>query len=242
MKDLARLSLKSPVYVSVHENAEHSTPEALQQSYIVCPLESKLDMLWSFIKHHKKSKILVFLSSCKQVRFVHLLFCRMRPGTSVLALYGSLHQLKRMAVYDDFCKKQAAVMFATDIAARGLDFPSVDWVLQLDCPEDATTYIHRAGRTARYNKGGESLLVLLPSEEPAMVEHLTQKKIPIQKIEVNQKKFVSVKRKFEALLARDMNLKECAQRAFKAYLKSVFLMKDKSVFDVSQLDLDAFAR
>jgi ATP-dependent RNA helicase DDX10/DBP4 len=44
----------------------------------------------------------------------------MRPGMSVLALYGSLHQLKRMQVYDDFCKRQSAVLFATDIAARGL--------------------------------------------------------------------------------------------------------------------------
>lgn len=34
-------------------------------------------------------------------------------------------------------------MFATDIAARGLDFPAVDWVIQLDCPEDSTTYVHR---------------------------------------------------------------------------------------------------
>jgi len=44
----------------------------------------------------------------------------MRPGISILALYGSLHQLKRMAIYEDFCKKQHAVLFATDIAARGL--------------------------------------------------------------------------------------------------------------------------
>lgn len=49
-----------------------------------------------------------------------MLFCRMRPGISLLALYGSLHQLKRMSVYDEFCKKQAVVLFATDIASRGL--------------------------------------------------------------------------------------------------------------------------
>lgn len=55
------------------------------------------------------------------------------------------------------------------------------------------------------------------------------------------KKMMSVTRKFEALLARDLNLKECAQRAFKAYLKSVFLMKNKEVFDVGKLDLPSFA-
>ena len=41
------------------------------------------------------------------------------------------------------------MLFATDIAARGLDFPKVDWVLQYDCPEDVASYIHRVGRTAR---------------------------------------------------------------------------------------------
>ena len=61
-----------------------------------------------------------------------------------------MQQLKRMEMYNSFCRKESVVLFATDIAARGLDFPAVDWVFQLDCPEDANTYIHRAGRTARY--------------------------------------------------------------------------------------------
>lgn len=54
-------------------------------------------------------------------------------------------------------------MFATDIAARGLDFPAVDWVLQMDCPEDVAMYIHRVGRTARYKvcaAGGRDALWL----------------------------------------------------------------------------------
>ena len=85
-----------------------------------------------------------------QVRFIFEIFRRLRPGTTVLCLHGAMKQLKRMEVYDSFCRKEYAVLFATDIASRGLDFPAVDWVVQLDCPEDANTYIHRAGRTARY--------------------------------------------------------------------------------------------
>lgn len=53
-----------------------------------------------------------------------------------------------------FLQKKAACLFATDIAARGLDFPAVNWVVQFDCPEDVPTYIHRAGRTARYKRHG----------------------------------------------------------------------------------------
>lgn len=67
VKDLARLSLKDPLYVSVHEHSTHTTPEGLQQSYIICSLEDKLAMLWSFIRNHMKQKIIVFFSSCKQV-------------------------------------------------------------------------------------------------------------------------------------------------------------------------------
>ncbi|KAL0275837.1 UNVERIFIED_CONTAM: hypothetical protein PYX00_003567 [Menopon gallinae] len=241
VKDLARLSLKNPRYISVHESKQHSTPDGLEQSYVVCELHDKINFLWSFIKNHKRQKILIFLSSCKQVKYVYTMFCRLRPGSPLLALYGSLHQLRRMRIYKDFCAKQNVVMFATDIAARGLDFPNVDWVVQLDCPEDGNTYIHRAGRTARYKKGGESLLVLLPSEEKAMVEELLNLKIPLNEIKVNPTKLVSPIRKMEALLARDANLKADAQRAFVAYIKWVYLMKNKKIFKVQALDFEKFA-
>jgi superfamily II DNA/RNA helicase len=67
---------------------------------------------------------------------------------------------------------QHAVLFMLDLAARGVDFPSIDWVVQADAPEDAATYVHRVGRTARYAKGSRVLLLLLPSEEQGMVEAL----------------------------------------------------------------------
>ena len=60
------------------------------------------------------------------------------------------------------------MLIATDIAARGLDFPDVDWVLQLDCPEDVSAYIHRVGRTARYTRGAPmSRICLLAAAGPS---------------------------------------------------------------------------
>ena len=242
VKDLARLSLKDPVYVSVHENSKISTPESLVQSYIICEQHEKLNVLWSFIKAHLKQKMIVFMSTCKQVKYTFELFCRMRPGTTLLSLYGTLSQFRRMAIYDEFCRKQNAILFATDIASRGLDFPSVNWVVQLDCPEDVNTYIHRVGRTARFEKGGESLLVVLSGEEESMIKQLSDRKIPINKIEVNSSKMMSIQRKAEALCARDVNLKESAQRAFKAYVKHISMMKDKTVFNLKNIDNDKYSR
>uniref|UniRef100_A0A8C2JC28 ATP-dependent RNA helicase n=1 Tax=Cyprinus carpio TaxID=7962 RepID=A0A8C2JC28_CYPCA len=176
VKDLARLSLKNPEYVWVHEQAKFSTPATLEQNYVVCELHQKVNMLFSFLRSHLKKKIIVFFACCKEVQYLFRVFCRLRPGISVLALHGKQQQMKRVEVYNDFVRKTSAVLFATDIAARGLDFPAVNWVLQFDCPEDANTYIHRVGRTARYKEGGEALLVLLPSEEKGMIAQLQDKK------------------------------------------------------------------
>lgn len=74
---------------------------------------------------------------------------RLRPGIPLRALHGKMKQQKRMVCYYEFCEAKSMCLLATDIAARGLDFPAVDWVVQLDCPEDVATYIHRVGRTAR---------------------------------------------------------------------------------------------
>ena len=68
VSDLARLSLKDPEYVAVHEAAASATPETLKQSYIRTPLPEKFDVLWSFLRANVKAKILCFLSSGKQVR------------------------------------------------------------------------------------------------------------------------------------------------------------------------------
>jgi ATP-dependent RNA helicase DDX10/DBP4 len=242
VNDLARLSLEDPIYVSVHEKSLVPTPDnLLSQCYIVCPLSEKLNILWSFLKSHRRKKVLVFMQSCKQVKYVHEIFRRLRHGASISALYGTLHQMKRMAIYDEFCKNDQAVLFATDIAARGLDFPSVDWVIQLDCPESATTYLHRVGRTARHAAVGNSFLMLLPSEETGMLQQLRAHKVPIEKIEPNPRKVISIQRKIEAYLAQDHELKESASRAYVAYLKSTYLLKNKAVFDVFALDTFSFA-
>uniref|UniRef100_A0A671RS63 ATP-dependent RNA helicase n=1 Tax=Sinocyclocheilus anshuiensis TaxID=1608454 RepID=A0A671RS63_9TELE len=241
VKDLARLSLKNPEYVWVHEQAKFSTPATLEQNYMVCELHQKVNMLFSFLRSHLKKKIIVFFACCKEVQYLFRVFCRLRPGISVLALHGKQQQMKRVEVYNDFVRKTSAVLFATDIAARGLDFPAVNWVLQFDCPEDANTYIHRVGRTARYKEGGEALLVLLASEEKGMIAQLQKKKVPINKIEVNPEKLVFVQQKLEAFLAQEKEQKERAQRCFVSYLRSVYLMKNKDVFDVFQLKLPEYA-
>lgn len=242
VKDLIRAGCQNPVFCSVHEHSKTTTPKALVENYVVCDTHDKFTFLWTFISSHKKQKILVFLSTCKQVKYIYNMFCKLQPGLCVMGLHGNMKQLKRMAVYEQFCRKKVGVLFATDVAARGLDIPAVHWVLQADCPEDVTTYIHRAGRTARYSMAGNGLLILTPAEEPVMVENLKAKNIPIQQTFIDAKRQHSISVKMEIVLTKYNSLKEDAVRAYKSYIKHIAQMKNKKVFNVLSIDLDAYAR
>ena len=240
MKDLARLSLRSPEYLAVHAESASATPPKLTQLVATCELDKKMETLWAFIKSHLTSKTLVFLSSCKQVRFVHETFRRMRPGVPVAMLHGRMKQQARMKTFESFARANHVCLFATDVAARGLDFPAVDWVVQADCPEDVPCYIHRVGRTARYTAEGKGLLLLTPSEAK-FAEELAAAKVPLKTMRLNQAKNVSITSSIQGLLGKDSELKYLAQRAVVSYLRSVYLQPNKDVFDVDALDVEAFA-
>ncbi|KAK4238667.1 P-loop containing nucleoside triphosphate hydrolase protein [Achaetomium macrosporum] len=241
VSDLARLSLKDPEYVSVHEAAPTATPATLQQSYIVTPLAEKLDTLWGFLRTNLKSKIIVFLSSGKQVRFVYESFKRMQPGIPLLHLHGRQKQVARMEITSRFASAKYSCLFATDVVARGVDFPAVDWVIQVDCPEDADTYIHRVGRTARYESKGRAVLFLEPSEEEGFLKRLEHKKVPIKKVNVRENKRKSIKNELQSQCFQSPDLKYLGQKAFISYTRSIYLQKDKEVFKFDELDLDGFA-
>ncbi len=140
-------------------------------------------------------------------------------GSNLLALYGTMNQLRRMEIYDQFCRKSHSILLSTDLASRGLDFPNINWVVQVDCPIDVNTYIHRVGRTARYEKNGQALLLLTPSESNVFVGQLESKKISVENLKVNQKYLVNIEVKLQGLCASNIELKESVS------MLSVFLTR-----------------
>ena len=241
VSDLARLSLREPEYVAVHETALTATPQRLQQNYVMAPLPEKIDILWSFLQSSKKAKILVFLSSGKQVRFVYESFRRMRPGIPLLHLHGRQKQSARLDITSKFSAAKFSCLFATDVVARGLDFPAVDWVVQVDCPEDADTYIHRVGRTARYERDGKAVLFLDPTEKDGMLNRLKTRKIPIEEISVRAKKQQSIKNQLQNMCFKDPQLKYLGQKAYISYVRSVHLQKDKEIFKLNEISLEEYS-
>lgn len=240
--DLARLSLTNPRYVGVGDGkGDAATPQELEQHYVRVELDDKLDTLWLFIKTHLKSKILVFFSSSKQVHYVYETFRTMQPGISLMKLHGRQKQTLRLETTDKFLRAQHACLFATDVVARGLDFPAIDWVVQVDCPEDAATYIHRVGRAARAGRAGKLLLFLQPLEEPAFVERLAAKHVDINRLNVKQARKKLIRTQLQALCFGSPELKYLGQKAFVLYMRLVHLQKDKEVFKFADMPAERYA-
>lgn len=181
------------------------------------------------------------MSTCSQVRFVYECFCGMQPGVPLLALHGKVKQERRTIIFMDFLRKKSACMFATDIAARGLDFPAVDWVVQLDAPEDASMYIHRVGRTARYEALGRALLILLPNEEHTVLKDLAAAELTLTRLSMNPRMAVSVAQRAAALLAEQPECRLLAKKAFSGYLRSLTLLPGQRAVDPKMLPLDDFS-
>uniref|UniRef100_A0A0K0G2B0 ATP-dependent RNA helicase n=1 Tax=Strongyloides venezuelensis TaxID=75913 RepID=A0A0K0G2B0_STRVS len=241
-QQLIQFSLKDPSYVRVHDSAKYVTPDMLVQKYCIVEEENKLNYLWSFIHTHRDKKILVFVTCCKQARFYVESLKILRIGLPILGLYGTMNQNKRTHTFQNFDKiNKGATLICTDVASRGLDFANIDYVLQLDCPAEVSDYIHRVGRTARNGKKGEAVLVLTKSQEKSMVAQLKGRNIPINKVNVDLEKLIDIKKKLQVSVVQEQELKDFAQKSFVSYLKAIYSMKDKTIFDVSSIDFKALS-
>jgi ATP-dependent RNA helicase DDX18/HAS1 len=188
--DLARVSLKeSPLYINVDEKKDTSTADGLEQGFVVVEADKRFLLLFTFLRKNQKKKVIVFFSNCNTVKFYAELLNYI--DVPVMDLHGKQKQQKRSATFFDFCKADTGILLCTDVAARGLDIPSVDWIVQFDPPDDPRDYIHRVGRTARAGGKGKSLLFLLPSEQ-GFLKYLKDAKVPLNEFQFPNSKIANV--------------------------------------------------
>jgi ATP-dependent RNA helicase DDX18/HAS1 len=214
VEDLARISLRpGPLYINVDHQKEHSTVAGLEQGYVICDSDKRFLLLFSFLKRNLKKKIIVFFSSCNCVKYhAELLNYIDLP---VLDLHGKQKQQKRTNTFFEFCNAKQGTLICTDVAARGLDIPAVDWIVQFDPPDDPRDYIHRVGRTARGAEGkGRSLMFLQPSEVGFLIQ-LKEARVPVVEFEFPAKKIVNVQSQLEKLIGQNYYLnKVCVDHPF----------------------------
>eukprot|EP00040_Diaphanoeca_grandis_P029532 m.173207 g.173207 ORF g.173207 m.173207 type:complete len:633 (-) comp31717_c13_seq1:243-2141(-) len=236
VEDLARISLKNePLYVGVDDKDEVATADRLEQGYVICPAERRFLLLFTFLKKNPNKKIMVFFSSCNSVKFHGELLNYI--DIPCLDIHGRQKQAKRTKTFFEFCNAKTGILLCTDVAARGLDIPAVDWIIQFDPPDEPREYIHRVGRTARGTEGrGRALLFLLP-EELTFLRYLKKAKVPLNEYDFPAKKVSNIQSQLERLIEKNYYLNSGARNAYASYLKAYASHALKEIFDVNKLDL-----
>jgi ATP-dependent RNA helicase DDX55/SPB4 len=185
VKQLVKAGLREPVTVTVREpgqaNGTTAMPANLHNYYLECGAEMRLSVLVALLSSLQGQKLLVFFATCASVSYFSSLVSRLCPELVILSLHGRMHN-KRQSIFDHFSTMDSGVLMCTDVMARGVDFPAVDWVLQFDPPSSSksvicrhasytlgsctmySSFVHRCGRTARMGQEGRALILLTPSE------------------------------------------------------------------------------
>ncbi|KAI8970427.1 ATP-dependent RNA helicase HAS1 [Mycotypha africana] len=239
VSDLARVSLKSPLYINVDEKNETSTAEGLEQGFVLVEADKRFLLLFTFLRKNQKKKVIVFFSNCNTVKYYAELLNYI--DLPVMELHGRQKQQKRNSTFFEFSQAEKGILLCTDVAARGLDIPDVDWVVQFDPPDDPRDYIHRVGRTARAGSKGKSLLFLLPSEA-GFLKYLKEAKVPLNEYQFPENKIANVQSQLEKIIEKNFYLNQSARDAFRSYLQAYATFQLKNIFNVDKLDLKKVAK
>lgn len=153
IEKLQRASLSNPVRVAVSN--KYATVDTLIQTLMVAPEGYKNTYLVYLLNEFIGKSIIIFTRTCAHAQRTALLARLL--GFSAIPLHGQLTQAQRLGALNKFKAGDRNILVATDVAARGLDIPSVDIVINYDIPTDSKAYIHRVGRTARAGRSGKSI-------------------------------------------------------------------------------------
>ncbi|KAL3078898.1 hypothetical protein niasHS_014680 [Heterodera schachtii] len=137
------------------------TPQTLTECRMNCAdlLQKDSNLLYLLKRHGGRT--LVFANSISAIRRMHSLLKKLAlPNTALL--HGRMKEKERLKSVDKFKASDDAVLLATDVAARGLDFYGVQNIVHYQCPKTTESYIHRSGRTARASSAGLSVLFVDP--------------------------------------------------------------------------------
>lgn len=167
IKDLAYSLVTNPIRIEI--SPKNPVAKNVTHSVAMIDMDDKRFFLERLIKEHPDSKILVFVRT--KVRAERVFKAMERVSIETLTLHGDKDQKERIDVLDRFKTGTVKVLVATDVSARGIDIPDVDYVINYDLPEVAENYVHRVGRTGRGIKKGIAISFCSP-EEKAILEEI----------------------------------------------------------------------
>eukprot|EP01027_Heterolobosea_sp_BB2_P003864 GEZU01005819.1.p1 GENE.GEZU01005819.1~~GEZU01005819.1.p1 ORF type:complete len:808 (-),score=272.47 GEZU01005819.1:49-2472(-) len=166
--DFARAGLREPELIRL--DAESKLSEHLQLAFFTIRKETKEAALLYILKEliGEEQQTIIFTATRHHVDFLHDLLAKFMIDSSII--YGTMDQTARKINIGKFRARKTKVLIVTDVAARGIDIPLLDNVINYDFPAKPKLFVHRVGRAARAGRSGTAYSLVTMDELPYMVD------------------------------------------------------------------------
>ncbi|KAH1160466.1 hypothetical protein GLYMA_11G232900v4 [Glycine max] len=254
IEELAKAGLRNPVRVEVRAETKSEkgpasskqpesskTPSGLHIEYLECEEDKKPSQLLDILIKNRSKKIIIYFMTCACVDYwgAVLPCLSVLKGFSLIPLHGKMKQSAREKALASFTTLSNGILLCTDVAARGLDIPGVDCIVQYDPPQDPNVFIHRVGRTARLGKQGHAVVFLLPKEE-SYVEFLRIRRVPLQE-RICSDDATDVVPQIRSAAKKDRDVMEKGIKAFVSYIRAYKEHHCSYIFRWKELEIGKLA-
>ena len=134
MSNLIRAGLRNPAVVSVRDHsrleADQRTPASLENFYLMCDPRLKLSTLVTLLRERAGQKLMVFAATCACVDYFNVLLKHFLSDTNIFSIHGKMKK-KRHKIFNQFREAKSGILLCTDVMARGVDIPEVDWYVTI---------------------------------------------------------------------------------------------------------------
>lgn len=188
IKKLAYSLVRNPIRIQI--SPKDPVSKNVDHSVAFIEMDDKRFFLERLIKEHPESKILVFVRT--KVRAERVNKALERVGIESRVMHGDVEQKERFSTLQQFSDGKFMILIATDVSARGIDIPNVEYVINYDLPEKAENYVHRIGRTGRGNHRGLAISFCSQEEKPLLIaiEEFMDKKI--QQLQISKTEYETI--------------------------------------------------
>ena len=251
LRNPTRIKVSRPATKDTESREDaHELPLQLKNHYMVLEQNEKLCQLLNFLKQRLSDgdRVIVFFLTCASVEFhyeaIRALIGSSEESEKIFKLHGRMTPKVRKQSYKKFLKcSSSSVLLATDLVARGIDIDDIKWIVQFDCPQDPSFFLHRVGRTARGGKGGSSIAYMCPNEAVAYVPYLESKGVRFSTPQTPRasdfETCETLRNKVTSIRREDM-LK--ANAGFVSFIRAYQEHKLKFIFNIKELDLGKVAQ
>lgn len=250
--DVFKTGMTNPVRITVKgANSTNTAPKSLNINYMLLEPEKKLTTLLKLIEDYKFKKAIVYFPTCSSVKYFYLVFKHLLSEdfpAKFHSLHGQLTTKSRLNTLKKFTDAVTYsfkhVLMTTDVAARGIDIPDVDLVIQLDPPTDPDMFLHRCGRTGRANKVGQAITFLSNnSMESDYVDFMSVRNITMNELSpLSNPDHENFQEKLKDYILNDRANHEMALKSYVGFVKYYSKHMASSIFRISLLDYIGIAR